>query len=113
MSMPSDVTSDVTEAVEDLEAGHADRASHHLSRASRSLLRDVTPEQAGFAAAVFVAFLGVAVLGPRLVEWRKPRHVSLREKAERAARDARQRAGATGRKAQKKLRRLGGGAIRR
>ena len=103
--LPSDVTSDVSEALEQHEPAP-------LVQAQRSLLHSITTQQAGFAAAAAVAFLGVAVIGPRLLELRQPR-ANLGYKAQRAAREARLRAEAAGLKAQKRLRRLGGGTIQR
>lgn len=104
MSMPSDVTSDVGDTM-------GQRKPRPLARTSRSLLRDVTPEQLGVAAAALVAFVGVSVLGPRIAELR--RSPTLSERAQLRARDARRRASEAGQRTQKRLRQLGGGAIRR
>ena len=106
MSMPSDVTADITEAMEQ-------RTPPSLQRASRSLLQRVTAEQAGYAAAAVIAFLGVAVIGPKIAELRRPRRESLSGKMHRTASDARRRADAATTQAGKRLRQLGGGTIRR
>ena len=102
---PSDVTSDVAETLEQHEPAP-------VAKARKSLLQNFTSEQAGLLAAAAVTFLGVAVIGPKLLEMRRPR-ANLGYKAQRAAREARLRAEATGLRAQKRLRRLGGGTIRR
>ncbi len=113
MSMPSDVTPDVTEAVEAIEK----TAAPKLRRANNSLFRKITPEQYGFAAATLVAFFGVAIFGPKVREMRKPRRQRLadraRESARRAARETRERARDVRDEAGRRLRQLGGGTIRR
>ena len=103
--LPSDVTSDVGEALEQ-------RVFAPVVHNQRSLLHSITTEQAGLLAAAVVTFLGVAVIGPKLLELRQPR-ANLGYKAQRTAREARLRAEAAGLRAQKRLRRLGGGTIRR
>ena len=103
--MPSDVTSDVAEALEQREPAQ-------VASAQRSLLQNISTEQAGLLAAAIVTFFGVAVIGPKLLELRRPR-ANLGYKAQRSAREARLRAEAAGLRAQKRLRRLGGGTIRR
>ena len=113
MSMPSDVNPDVAEAVEAIEK----RVPPKLRRAGKSLFRQVTPEQYGFAAAALVAFLGVAICGPKVQEMRKPRRQRIVDRARRAARqaadDARSRAEDVRDEAGRRLRQLGGGTIRR
>lgn len=84
MSMPSDVNPDVAEAVQAIEA----RTPPKVRRATKSLFRQLTPEQYGFAAAVIVAFLGVAVCGPKVQEMRKPRQRRMIDRARHAARKA-------------------------
>lgn len=103
MSMPSDVTEDVTEAVERV-------ARPRRPRARGNPLRKITVEQYGWAAATIIAFLGVAHLGPRLHRLIRPETTI--EKARRKAIEARREAERYGRKAGKRVRRLGGGAIR-
>ena len=113
MSMPSDVNPDVAEAVRTIE----DKVPPKVRDASRSLLRKVTPEQYGFAAAAFIAFLGVAICGPRVQEMRKPRRQRMIDRARRAARQATKDAQGQAREARdragRRLRQLGGGAVRR
>ena len=113
MSMPSDVNIDVAEAVEAIEK----RVPPTLRRANNSLFRKISPEQYGLTAAAIVAFLGVAICGPRLQEMRKPRRQRLVERARRAAhqatREAQRRAGEARDDAGRRLRQLGGGTIRR
>ena len=106
MSMPSDVTIDVTEALERMEPALPP------ATAPRSAQRRLSPEQVGMAVSALITFLGVAVIGPKLLELRRPR-ANLGYKAQRTARDARNRAAAASRKAQKSLRQLGGGTFRR
>ena len=54
MSMPSDVTPDVAEAVEAID----ERVTRSARRANSSVFRKISPEQYGFAAAAVIAFLG-------------------------------------------------------
>ena len=84
MSMPSDVNPDVAEAVQAIE----DKVPPPVRRASKSLFRNISPEQVGFAAAVVVAFVGVAICGPKVKEMRKPRRQRMIDRARRAARQA-------------------------
>ena len=123
MSMPSDVTPDITAAVDAFAVPPttgASRAKEHL-----------TAEQFGLAAAAAIAFLGVAILGPALARIGKPKPLSRR--VEDKARDVRERAGAIAehakqsgaeagartrraaahaqKRARKQARRLGGGTI--
>ena len=84
MSMPSDVNPDVAEAVEAIEK----RVPPELRRASKSLFRQITPEQYGFAAATLVAFLGVAICGPKLQDMRRPRRQRMIDRARGTARQA-------------------------
>ena len=113
MSMPSDVTPDVAEAVQAM----ADKVPPPVRRASKSLLRKMSPEQYGFAAAAIVAFLGVAICGPKLQEMRKPRRQRMIDRARRAARqatrDAQRQAQDVREAAARRLRQLGDGTIRR
>ncbi len=113
MSMPSDVNPDVAEAVEAIEK----RVPPTLRRANNSLFRKVSPEQVGFAAAALVAFLGVAILGPKVQEMRKPRRQRMIDRARRAARqaarEARSRAGDVRDAAGRRVGQLGGGSFRR
>jgi hypothetical protein len=124
MSMPSDVTPDITEAMEAAPAPP-------IKPVARRLMDEVTAEQFGLVAAAAVAFLGVAILGPALARIARPKPLSrrledrardLREQAVAAAERAR-RAGAkagaqarqagtdAGARARKQARRLGGGSI--
>ena len=113
MSMPSDVNPDVAEAVEAIEK----RVPPEVRRASKSLFRKITPEQYGFAAATLVAFLGVAIFGPKVQEMRKPRRKRLvdraRETARDTARETRERARDVRDEAARRLHQLGGGTFRR
>ncbi len=99
MSMPSDVTSDISEAVETIapKTGTSTR---------------LTREQSGVAAAALVAFVGVAFLGPALSRALQ-RQRRLEERIARRARDMHHRARTAGRQAQKRIRRLGDQALRR
>ena len=107
MSMPSDVNADVAEAVDAIEK----RVPPKLRHVSRSLFRQVSPEQYGFAAATLVAFVGVAVCGPRLREMLQPRRRGVVDRARRATREAayeaRSRAENIGEEASHRLHRLG------
>ena len=108
MSMPSDVSPDITEAVDSIKA-------------KVPPLRDTTGPtggEVGLAAAALVAFAGIAVLGPAITRLLRPKSLGARmaDKAAvaryrvaTAAADTRKK----GRRASKTLRRLGGGAIRR
>ncbi len=113
MSMPSDVNPDVAEAVQAME----DKVPPPVRRASRSLLRKISPEQYGFAAAALVAFMGVAICGPRVQEMRKPRRQRMIDRARRAARQATREAQRQTQDvreaAAQRLRQLGGGTMRR
>ncbi len=108
MSMPSDVTSDVTEAME-REKG-APRTLD--AQAGQGVTVHFSPEQVGLAATAFIVFLGVSVFGPRLAALRGLGRPNLKAKARRAVEDARRQAEMTGLKARKRVRRLGGGTIR-
>lgn len=77
--MPSDVTADVSEAMENPRA-IADKLS-----------TQVTPENLGLVAAALVAFIGVAIIGPRLARLTHPKP-KLKKKAAKAAEDAKARA---------------------
>lgn len=98
MSMPSDVTSDIGDTM-------SKRSPRERSRRATNLLREITPEQIGLAAATLVAFLGVALVGPRVAELRRP--PTLRERARVKARDTRRRAEAASARATARLRRVG------
>lgn len=107
MSMPSDVNPDVAEAVEAIER----RVPPKVRRASRSVFRQITTEQVGFAAAMAIAFLGVAVCGPKVQEMRKPRRQRLidraRRTAQRATKEARRQAQDLRDQAGRRMRQLG------
>ena len=113
MSMPSDVTPDVAEAVEAID----ERVTRSARRANSSVFRKISPEQYGFAAAAVIAFLGVAVCGPKVREMRKPRRQRLIERArrtaQRATKEAQRQARDVRDEAGRRLRQLGGGTIRR
>lgn len=87
MSLPSDVNPDVAEAARVMEA-----AAPPPRARNNSLFRKVTPEQYGFAAAVLVAFLGVAVCGPQVRAMRRQRQRRLVDRVSRAADHAVRRA---------------------
>ena len=99
MSMPSDMTSDISEAV--------DKIASKTGTGAR-----LTREQSGVAAAALVAFVGIAFLGPALARalQRKQR---LEERIARRAREMHARTRAAGRQAQKRVSRLGDQAFRR
>ena len=121
MSMPSDVTEDITEAM----------ALPPIKPIGKAVNEHLTSQQFGLVAAAAVAFLGVAILGPALIRIGKPKPLSRR--VEDKARDVRERATAAGesarragakagerareeaakarKRARKQARRLGGGSI--
>lgn len=104
MSMPSDTNSDIAEAVEKITPH---KATPKASRPGR-----LTREQSGIAIASLVAFVGVALIGPAMARALQ-KQKRLQTRVARRARDARQRAGAAGRHAQKRLRKLGDTTFRR
>ena len=99
MSMPSDVTPDVMDAME------ADRP-----RDATPTRNQLTPEQRGWAVAAFVAFLGVAFIGPAAARALNPKR-SMKDRLTRQAHDARKHAAKAGARAQERVRRLGGGSF--
>ena len=105
MSMPSDTNSDIAEAVEKI-------APHGAAPETRHGSARLTREQSGFAIASLIAFVGVAFLGPAMARALQ-RQKRLEERLARRARDARHRARAAGRHAQKRLRKLGDTTFRR
>ena len=102
MSMPSDVTPDIAEAVERMERPM--RIARQTSQ--------FTPEQRGFALAAFVAFLGIAFVGPAIGRVLRPDR-STAKKVTRGAKALRGRAINAGKRIEKRVRRLGGGSFRR
>lgn len=102
MSMPSDATPDITEAM----------AAEPRFPGER-LLTQFTPLQRGWAAAALITFVGVAYLGPALTRWtaRKSRAQRFKEDTADRTRQLRRHAAKEGSKARKKVRRLGGGTI--
>ena len=104
MSMPSDVTPDVTEAM-------GQRGPIPARRDPPVVTIDLTPQQVGFAVAALVAFLGVAVVGPRIAAIRRPARSRVKDRAQRTVEEARRQAMEMGRQTGKRLRRLGGGPI--
>ena len=105
MSMPSDMTADITEAMEAMP--------ETVEAASKRF----TTEQLGLIAAAAVAFLGIAFLGPALARIGKPKPLSqraedkardLRIQAEAAALRARRAGARAGKRIKKQTRRLGG-----
>ena len=72
-------------------------------------------EERGVIAAAVVAFLGVAIIGPRWRRLRTPktRAQRLRDEAAFQAEAFRRRAQKSGRRARKTARRLGGGTVER
>ena len=103
MSMPSDVTPDIAEA--------AERMERPFRPAGERIVSQMTDEQRGWAVAAFVAFLGVAFVGPAVGRALKPR--SMREKLAYRAEHVRGRAMKAGKRAEKRVRRLGGGSFTR
>lgn len=107
MSLPSDLNADVAEAVEAAER----RRPKPVDPPNNSLFRKVSSEQVGFAAAAIVAFLGIAVCGPKVYEMRHPRRPRLDERARRAARqvahETRRRAEAARDETRRKLSQVG------
>ncbi len=86
MSMPSDVTADVADAMEATGTRHAPAAAEGHGRSPR-----IPPEVAGFAAAALVTFLGIAVVGPRLLTLRRSTSARV-DDLQRRAREAKRRA---------------------
>lgn len=84
MSMPNDFHPDLAEAARAARRVTQAAGSPRGREARRSLLRRLSPEQYGFASAILVAFLGVSILGPKLREFRKPRHRRLVDRVGRA-----------------------------
>ena len=123
MSMPSDVTPDITDALESQPA--------RVVAVGKRMRQQLTGEQLGLAAAAAIAFLGVAIIGPALARIGRPKPLSRR--LEDRARDVRQRVGEAGdrarqagaeanerayraatkahKRAKKQVRRLGGGSV--
>ena len=97
--MPSDITA--------APGGHEAPA-----RTDRGTTLTLSPEQIGLAATALIVFLGVSVIGPRIAELRRPKRPGLKDRAQRAGRDARLRAELAGHRAGRRRRRLGGGTIR-
>lgn len=97
MSMPSDTTPDVAEAMEQA-------APETVRRTSQ-----LTPDQTGWAVAALVAFLGITYLGPALT--RLARQPTRKARMERRWRDARRQARKTGNKVRGRVRQLGGGTL--
>ena len=104
MGMPSDVTSDVADAVARLPtpAQHSDG----------SITLRLSPEQVGLGATALIVFLGVSVIGPRIAALLRPKRPTLKAKAQRAAEDARLRSELAGHRVRRRVRQLGGGTIR-
>ena len=100
MDLPSDVTADVSEAME-----RADLPGERI-------VRRYTPEQRGWAAAIIVAFLGIAFVGPAWARAVNPKR-SLKDRVTRRGREIRGRARSAGKQARKKMRGLGGGTFTR
>lgn len=101
MSMPSDMTSDVSEAMESEPRFPGER-----------LLGQFTREQRGWVAAAVITFVGVVYLGPALTRVNLKQR-KLRDDAAKRAAEIRRRAREAGSQARKRVRRLGGGMIRR
>jgi hypothetical protein len=99
MSMPSDTTPDVADAI------------HEEARVLRPVRESLSSEQRGLIAAALVAFFGIAYIGPAIARLR--RGPSRRDRAARALRDAKERAEDAARQGGRRMRRLGGGTIRR
>ena len=99
MSLPSDVTPDVSEAMAQ------DRPAVSTAPRPRGL------EQGGVIVAALVAFFGIAYLGPALT--RLTRKPTLQDRMARRVQEARRQAEQAGGKVRKRVRQLGGGTIRR
>ena len=100
MSLPSDVTEDVTEAME------------RTQLPGRKIASRYTPEQRGWAAAIFIAFLGIAFVGPAWARTVNKKR-SMKDRLKRRGRELGGRARDATKQARKKIRRLGGGSFTR